>query len=405
MEILKDKKILLLVTGSIAIYKILDLISVLKKMQAKIAVVMSDEAQKFIQPLCFEAMSNRAVLCLQTQSYAREDSPNHINYASWADIALLAPASVNSIAKLRYGIADNIIITTLLACKCPILIAPSANINMIESKQNTENLQYLSHNGYTIIPPRETLLACNVVANGAMASVEELVFHLQKVLCKRDFWKNKEVVISGGGSIEAIDSVRYISNYSSGLQASNLALAFYFLGAEVKFISSKFPLPLPLDIQCKEAKSSKDFYDLLQQSCTKDSILIMAAAISDFVVKNPINGKIKKENIGKSWNLRLNQNDDILSQIHCAFKVGFKAECDRAIAEQSAKKMLQSIKSGGKGCDIVLLNHINEKTPFGSKNNEITIFTRDSKVVLSKKDKLSISFEIADFIEQYLGND
>lgn len=401
-NILKNKNILILVTGSIAIYKILDLISTLKKMEAKTAVVMSDEALNFIQPLCFEALSNKEVLSSKTQSHKNIDSPNHINYALWADIALLAPATINSIAKFRYGIADTIVLETIFACKCPILIAPSANINMMESTQNKQNLKDLSKMGHTIIPPRETLLACNIVAKGAMASIDEIIFHIKKTFIKKDFWADKEIVITGGGSIEDIDNIRHISNNSSGLQASNLALIFYFLGAKVKLISSRFPLILPLDVDIIGVKSNKDFRDALKKYCKKDSILIMSAAISDYIAQNPKNKKIKKEDIGKLWNLKLIEDKDILSNINCALKVGFKAESDDKIAESKAKKMLLPKSLGGKGCDLVLLNIINDCNKIGSNDNEITIFSKDSKVFLSKKDKFSISIEIAHFIEKEL---
>ncbi|WP_181646804.1 bifunctional phosphopantothenoylcysteine decarboxylase/phosphopantothenate--cysteine ligase CoaBC [Helicobacter sp. 16-1353] len=400
-NILKNKNILILVTGSIAIYKILDLISNLKKMEAKTAVVMSDEALNLIQPLCFEALSNKEVLYSKTQSHSK-DSPNHISYALWADIAILAPASVNSIAKLRYGIADTLVLSTLFACQCPILIAPSANINMMESIQNKQNLKDLSKMGYTIIPPRETLLACNIVAKGAMATIDEIIFHIKKSFIKKDFWINKDIVITGGGSIEQIDNIRHISNNSSGLQSSNLALIFYLLGAKVRLISSKFPLTLPLDINITNVKSNNDFRNALKKYCKKDSILIMAAAISDFIVQNPKNEKIKKEDIGKSWNLELIQDEDILSNINCAFKVGFKAESNENIAESKARKMLQPKTLGGKDCDLVVLNIINDNNKIGSNDNEITIFSKDSKIFLSKKDKFSISFEIANIMEKEL---
>ena len=316
-NILENKKILILVTGSIAIYKTLDLISSLKKLNAKTAVVMSDEAMNLITPLAFEALSNKEVLHKDSQKYISQDSPNHINYASWADIAILAPASINSIAKLNYAISDSIVITTLLACKCKVLIAPSANINMMESKQNKQNLESLANMGYTIIPPRETLLACNIIAKGAMADIREIIFHIKRAFKMEQFWEDKKIIITGGGSIEQIDSIRHISNNSSGIQASALALAFYYLGAKVKLISSKFPLKLPLEIEKIKVDSSLAYKNALQN--TKDCIVIMAAAISDYKVENPKNQKIKKSDIGRIWNLELIQNQDLLSRIKCKF--------------------------------------------------------------------------------------
>lgn len=401
-HILENKNILILVSGSIAIYKTLDLISSLKKSNAKIAVVMSDDALNFIQPLTFESLSNKAVLHKKSQKYDNPDAPNHINYALWADIAIFAPASINSIAKLNYGISDSIVITTLLACKCKILIAPSANINMMESKQNKQNLESLKKMGYKIIPPRETLLACNIIAKGAMAEVQEIIFNIKQEFTKDPFWNDQTIIITGGGSIEQIDTIRHISNNSSGLQASALALAFYLSGAKVKLISSKFPINLPIDIETIKVSSSKEYKDALQD--TKNAIVIMAAAISDYVAKKPSKEKIKKDVIGKIWNLELVQNEDLLKQIKCKFKIGFKAESTKD-GEKSAIKMLQSIQDGGKGCDMVLLNIIDENNKIGGTHNEITIISKNTTKMLSKKDKLQLSFEIIQSIKEQLQKD
>ena len=401
-NILKNRHILVLVTGSIAIYKALDLISRLKKMGAEVAVAMSDEAQKFITPMTFEALSGRAVLTSGTQSFASEDSPSHINYARWAHIALLAPASVNSIAKLRCGIADSVVIATLLACKCPIFIAPSANVNMIESPQNRANLAALEALGVGVIAPRVSRLACNITANGAMASVDELLFALQKCTLRREFWAGRRVVVTGGGSVEKIDAVRCIGNLSSGLQAANLALAFYFLGAEVALISSRFPLKLPLGIRRVEVDSAQSYKAALNAEITEDSLLLMAAAISDYRAKNPAAKKLKKAELGEEWQLDLAQNEDILGGVECAFKLGFKAESDESSGRFAAQKMLQSPESGGKGCDMVALNIVGESGAIGGETNEITLFTRETSIALGQKDKFNLSLEIAAAVEKYL---
>ncbi|MDE6885519.1 MAG: bifunctional phosphopantothenoylcysteine decarboxylase/phosphopantothenate--cysteine ligase CoaBC [Helicobacteraceae bacterium] len=395
---LKNKNILILVSGSIAIYKTLDLISSLKKMKANIKVVMSEDATKFINPLCFESLSNNEVLCVQNERFL-QSSPNHISYASFADIALLAPASVNSIAKLCYGVADTLVIETLLACKCPILVAPSANINMLETKQNKENLKKLQNLGYTIIPPRESLLACNITAKGAMASIEEIIFHIKKALYQNGWWRDKNIIITGGGSIEDIDSIRCISNHSSGKQSSNIAIALYFLGAKVTLISSRFPLPLPLGIKKIEVKSSLDFKNAIKKELKKDSILFMAAAISDYIPKTKLKTKLKKEALGKTWNLDLVQNEDILRDLKCALKIGFKAESDRKNAPKFAKKLLDSTSNGGKGCDMVILNIIDSANQIGGSSNEISIFSKNNYANFKKQDKFSISLEIAKFIQ------
>lgn len=254
--ILAKKRVLLLVSGGIAIYKSLDLISNLKKEGAEVFVVMSEEATRFIAPLTFEAMSGNKVLCKSTESFPQI---SHITYANLADIAIIAPATINTIAKLNYGIADNLIIQTLLACKCLVFIAPSANVNMLESPQNMANLDSLKNMGYKIIVPRVSRLACDIVANGAMAEVGEIIFNLRRAFyieSSGNKWCGKNIIITGGGSVESIDSIRHISNDSSGKQASNLALAFYYLGANVSLIASKFPISLPLGVEKIAVKSS-----------------------------------------------------------------------------------------------------------------------------------------------------
>lgn len=392
---LHNKNILLLVTGSIAIYKSLDLISLLKKLGANVFVVMSNEAMRFIQPLTFEALSGHKVLHSNSQIFL-QDSPNHISYANLADIAIVAPASINIIAKLNYGIADNIIIETLLATKAPILVAPSANINMLSTPQTKKNLVSLQDMGITIIEPRVSLLACNIVAKGAMADINEIIFQIKRVFLKSEFWSDKEVVITGGGSIEDIDDIRHISNNSSGKQASNLALIFYYLGAKVILISSRFPILLPLGIKSIEVKSSKDYKNALNKEMTKDSILLMAAAISDYV-PNKVSGKLKKENLGETWNLALKQNMDILKELKAKFKVGFKAESDEDSAINNAKKMLKT-----KGCDMVVLNVINDDNKIGGDNNEIFIINKCRVAPKLKGSKEELSLKIANAIEKQM---
>lgn len=395
---LKNKNILLCVTGSIAIYKSLDLISKLKKLGSNVFVVMSDEAMKFIAPLTFEALSGHKVLHSKSQEFL-ETSPNHISYARLADIAIIAPASINTIAKLNYGIADNIITETLLALDCPIMLAPSANNNMLSAPQTTRNLESLKAMGVIIIEPRVSLLACNITAKGAMADVNEIIFQIKRVFLKSNFWSNKEVIITGGGSIEQIDDIRHISNNSSGKQASNLALRFYYLGAKVTLISSRFPIALPLEIKCLEVKSSKDFSNALKAELKDSSILLMAAAISDYI-PNKINGKLKKEQLGDVWNLKLEQNIDILKNIKASFKVGFKAESDEDSALKNAKKMLEH-----KGCDMVVLNVINDNNKIGGDSNEIYIITKVSTTPKLQGSKEEVSIEIINAIEKQIRND
>lgn len=352
---LKDKKILIFVSGSIAIYKILMLIRALRKEGALVRIVATQSALKFITPLSFETLSNTPLLHDSNECWAstphtdsintleshiqRDSNPpqNHIGYAKWADIALFAPLTANSLNKLANGIADNIYLATALALpNIPKLLAPSANTLMLENPITQKNIEILKNSGYEIINPALGMLACGDVGNGAMADIETMLFALRKANFNNPYWRDKYVIVTGGGSIEEIDSVRCISNHSSGMQASSLALALYYLGAKVIFISSKSPIILPPSIKHIQVKSSKDYENALNH--TIESIdenekiyLFMAAAISDYI-PHKREGKLKKKDLGDTMTLELHENKDILATLKAKnlVKIGFKAEIGRA---------------------------------------------------------------------------
>ena len=351
-HIFVNKKILILVSGSIAVYKMLDCISQLTKYGADVRVVMSRESRAFIAPLSFEAMSHNIVLHDDNQSWhttLQEVSPNHIFYAKWADIVLVAPATANTIAKIACGIADNVLLSTLLATRAPKLVAPAMNTAMLNASQTKHNLSMLADMGYEIIVPRSSILMCGDEGEGALAQVEEIIYRLGREILRDTFWSKQRVIVSGGGSKESIDEVRYISNRSSGKQASYLALALYMLGAEVTFISSSFPLVLPLDIKCVSVESVVTFEKAIHKtfnsldSIESKPIIFMAAALADYAPK-PQSGKLKKEQIGENLSLLCSKTNDILSSISSqkAYKVGFKAEIDDVNALYYAQNMLKA---------------------------------------------------------------
>lgn len=410
---LKNKNVLLIVTGSIAAYKTLELTSKLKKMGAYVKVVMSEEAKKFVTPLSFEALTHSQVLHIQTESWVENNRNslnnilpcNHISYAKWADIVIVAPATANTLAKIVTGICDNLALSVLLACKAPKLIAPAMNTAMLEAPQTQSNLNKLIKLGFKIISPRTALLACDTYGNGAMAEVDEIIFCLSGLLLRQKFWQDKKVIVTGGGSIENIDGVRAISNHSSGLQASYLALSLYLLGAKVCFISSKFPIVLPLGIECVKVQSVASFLKAIQTKLDpSETLLFMAAAISDYTPQYPINGKLKKEQIGKNWEIQCQQTIDILSNLTTKnlIKIGFKAECDKNNAIFAAKKMLESVEKGGKGCIAVCLNIINEHNQIGGIENEMTLLSKNLSQNLTRTSKFEIGFEIARFVQNLL---
>ena len=263
---LKNKNILIGVTGSIAIYKTLELIRLFIKANANVRVIMSESAKKFITPLTFETISGHTVLDETNESWSKESVNNHIAIGKWADIFIIAPITANTINKLANGIADNLLTQTALAYTKPIILAPAANTNMIQNPITKKSLQYLKELSYTIVPSVIKELACKDIGNGAMAHEEE-IFHLSvRELLKDDYWNNREVVISGGATIERIDDVRYISNFSSGKMAAALALGLYLKGANVTLVASRGYQSLPLDITIISVQSSEEMFKALQKS-------------------------------------------------------------------------------------------------------------------------------------------
>lgn len=388
--LLSGKKILLGVTGSIAIYKSLELIRLFIKAGAKVKVIMSEEAKRFITPLTFEAISQNTVLHVETESWSNE--LNHIHIGKWADIFVIAPVSVNTINKLSYGIADNLLTQTAIAFNKQIVIAPSANTNMMMNPITIESLAKLKALGYAIVSPQTKLLACNDEGMGALADVEKIFYTSASLMLEESFWKEREVIITGGGTVEKIDDVRCLSNFSSGKQASALALAFYLKGAHVTLITTSDIVP-QCTITTLHVKSSLEMKNAVVSTMQKigkekEPYLLMAAAVSDFVPKAPQKGKMKKEEMGASYTLELEANEDVLANLDkSGFKViGFKAEIDPTVALENATKMLHK-----KGLNAVCLNVLGEKNSFGSSYNEVKFITKDGV----NQFPLASKFEIA----------
>lgn len=283
------KTILLAISGSIAFYKSYELISLFKKEGFRVKVLLSNGLLKFASKMSFEALVDE-VLCEENESW--QNSNNHIAFSKDVDLVLFAPASVNSINKLAFGIADNLFIQTLIAANKSLIIAPAANTNMFHHFSTQNSLKMLKENKALIIEPICKVLACKDEGVGALAEVKDIFNITKRELLKEKFWCDKSVVITGGGTKEKIDDVRCVSNFSSGKMAKAIADAFYFLGARVKLLSSvEFDTPYEL---CK-FESSKDLKELLDKNLNHD-FLIMTAAVSDFIPQS-VKGKIKKMSI------------------------------------------------------------------------------------------------------------
>ena len=410
-DLLQGKKILLGVTGSIAIYKSLELIRLLSKAGAEVKVVMSEAAKKFITPLTFETLSSNKVLDEQSESWA--DDHNHIKTTQWADLFVIAPCSANTIAKLANAIADNMLLQCALAYPHKKIIAPSANTHMLSHPITQANLKMLAIANYEVIQTQTKELACKTVGDGAMAEPMNIFWHISRELLKEEFWEDRRVIVTGGGTIEKIDDVRYISNFSSGKMASALATALFCKGADVNLIATKFETDLPKSMHKIDVTSTDEMLDYVIDSVRiakkgklskaslitdrpieliqKEPFLFMAAAVSDYIPSFNQSGKLKKEILGSSWSLELKQNVDILKSIDkTGIKViGFKAEMDAEHAKENATALLEN-----KGVDAVCLNILSDDKSFGTDDNEIEFITKDSSLKLPRADKLSLSFTI-----------
>lgn len=416
--LLKNKNILVGVTGSIAIYKALDLIRLYVKAGAKVRVIMTDGAKKFINPITFEAISQNKVLDESSENWDKTQDYNHIDIGKWSDIFVIAPASANTINALANGLGNNLLLQTALAYPRIKLIAPAANTNMLKNPITQASLKMLKLCNYEIISSQTKELVCKDVGDGAMAEPADIFDATCRELLKNEYWVNRKVVLSGGGTLEKIDDVRYLSNFSSGKMASNLAKALYYKGADVCLVSTRGYENLPKDIHIIKVESSDEMYEYLVDSLRvakkgvltkptlmdnstptlimKKPFLFMVAAVSDYVPAFPQDGKLKKELIGTSWNLELKQNMDILKSLdkEGIISIGFKAEMDETTALNSANRMLEN-----KNLDGVCLNILNEENSFGSENNNIELILKDSSFEF-KGTKLDVSLNILEKLEE-----
>ncbi len=415
--LLKNKKILFGVCGSIAIYKTLELIRLYIKAGAIVRVIMTDGAKKFINPITFEAISQNKVLTEDSENWDKNQDYNHIDIGKWSDIFVIAPASANTINALANGLGNNLLLQTALAYPRIKLIAPAANTNMLKNPITQASLKMLKLCNYEIISSQTKELVCKDVGDGAMAEPADIFDATCKELLKDEYWINRRVVLSGGGTLEKIDDVRYLSNFSSGKMASSLAKALYYKGADVCLVSTRGYENLPKDIHLIKVQSSNEMYEYLVDSLrvakkgvlTKPTLmdnstptlimkrpfLFMVAAVSDYVPSFPQEGKLKKELIGNSWNLELKQNMDILKSLdkEGIISIGFKAEMDETTALNSATRMLEN-----KNLDGVCLNILNEENSFGSENNNIELILKNSSFEF-KGTKLDVSLNILEKLQ------
>lgn len=386
MDNSRDINILIGVTGGIAVYKILEVISQLKKIGGyNIKVVMTDNATKFVSPLTFSTMTGNKIY---TSLWDENFLIPHIKLANNTDIFLIAPGTYNIIGKIANGIADDLLSTIASAVQCRKIIAPAMNVNMYLNKILQENLKKLQNLNWEIIPPDEGVLACNDIGKGKLATPEEIIKHISYIPNNTKL-KGKKVLITAGGTIENIDPVRYITNRSSGKMGISIVKEAKRMGAEVLLIYGNVAIEIPSSINALNVNSAMEMKDAVLENFSSSDIIIMAAAVSDYRLKNISKQKIKKTN--DLLILELVKNPDILFELSKLDKknkiiVGFAAETNDL--ETNALEKLHKKK-----LDMIIANDVSRKdSGFSSPNNKVIIYYKNGEkqdLPLMSKNKVS----------------
>lgn len=389
---LKNKTILLGVTGSIAAYKIASLASMLVKQHADVHVIMTKNATNFINPITFETLTGNKCL-VDTFDRNFEFQVEHVSLAKQADVALVAPASANVIGKMAHGIADDMLTTTLLACKAPILVSPAMNTNMFENPIVQDNLRTLQRYGMKVIAPASGYLACGDTGAGKMPEPETLFAHIEaEIACEKDL-VGKRVLVTAGATQEALDPVRYLTNHSTGKMGYALAKVAMLRGAQVTLVSAPTNLTAPLNITLVPVVSAQDMFEAVESHFDETDILIMAAAVADYRPKEFVDHKIKKKEGDNS--LELARTTDILGTLGARkrtdqFLCGFSMETEDLL-ENSMQKLQK------KNLDMIAANNLRTQgAGFGTETNVVTLIRLDEVIELPIMSKTDVAHRILD---------
>lgn len=362
ISLLSQKRIILGATGSIAVYKALDLASKLNQAGALVDVIMTQAAHEFVTPLSFQSLTGRPVYTDMWQNSSGSALPTHIAHVGLgegADLLAVIPATANTIAKLAYGFAEDMLSVTALAARCPLLLAPAMDGAMYEHPATQANLKTLVERGAYLIEPEEGRFASGLVGKGRLPETPTLIGHIRRALGKNGSLAGRKVIVTAGGTREALDPVRYISNHSSGKQGYALAQAALDAGAEVSLISS-VDLPTPIGATLIKTDSARSILEHVLALIPSHDALIMAAAIADFRPASVSEQKIKKKDDGAGLSLELTRNPDILQEVskqrpqNLKLVVGFAAESESLL--ENAQSKVQR-----KGLDFIVANDISAK--------------------------------------------
>ena len=391
----ENKRVVIGVTGGIAVYKALDIISALKKKNVDVKVIMTDSAQKFVTPLAFQSLSQNMVI---TDMFAEPKAweIQHISLAQWADLMLIAPATANIIGKIANGISDDMLSTSIMATEAKVIFAPAMNTKMYENKIVQNNMEKLKEYGYGFIEPASGRLACGDVGKGKLADVNHIVERVLYELEEKEMdLKGKKVLITAGPTIAPIDPVRYITNRSTGKMGYAIAEEAKERGAEVVLISGPTNLPKVQGVEMIKINTNSEMKDAILKHYNSADIVIKSAAVADYKPKVYSTEKIKKGD--GDYELTLTRDSDILKMLgeektHQVL-VGFAAESNNVI--ENAEKKLKN-----KNLDFIVANDITAKdTGFASEDNKVTILSKDGKVInLDKMSKKQVASNIFDMI-------
>lgn len=379
---LQGKTVLLLVTGGIAAYKMPNVARMLKKMQCKVHVLMTENATNFITPTTFETLTGNKCL-IDTFDRNFEFSVEHVALAKQADLVLIAPATANVIGKIANGIADDMVTTTVMACTCKILVAPAMNHHMYHNSIVQENLEKLMAHGYEVIDPVCGMLANGDTGDGKLPSEETLVQYVLKELAYEKDLEGLNILITAGPTEEAIDPVRFITNHSTGKMGYAIARIAMLRGAKVTLISGPVSLEPPMFVELVSVKSAADMYDAVMERRVGQDIIIKAAAVADYRPVKISNEKMKKSEADTE--LELERTQDILAALGSnkgnTVLCGFSMETEN-ILENSRKKLEK------KNLDLIAANSLREQgAGFGTDTNRITLITKDGEKQLDLMSK------------------
>lgn len=384
-----SKKIIIGITGSIAAFKSIQLISDLVKQGYQIEVMMSESATRFVTPVCIQSLTKRKVY-VDTFDDENPAIITHVDIVKDADLFMVVPASAHTIAKLAYGMADNMLTSAFLAATCPKLIAPAMNVHMYENPITQKNMQLLKETGVVFVEPISGLLACGDTGNGKLADEDTLLEMIDYMLAPKTL-SGKNILISAGPTQESLDPVRFITNHSSGKMGYALAKAAFQLGANVTLVSGPMHLKKPHGVNVIDVISANDMYHQIIQRVKEYDYIIMSAAVGDYACNEIADEKIKKHT--DTLTLELHKNKDILleigkrrlaSQVIC----GFAMETSHLI--ENAQMKLQK-----KNCDMIVANHLKtDGAGFQGDTNVVSILTPQEITDYQKMSKQELAYII-----------